>query len=110
MICANCKKQIYLSFGKSGSNGCYCEECAEKLGFFPKIATRPKNIQALTPVQHKVMHIHCDISKEFLNEYKAEIVNCLMEKVKERFKAYYSYGGNDVKSIIGQIAREVKDS
>lgn len=46
MICANCKKTINLSFGSSGLNGCYCEECAEKLGLFSKIETRPKNAKA----------------------------------------------------------------
>ncbi len=73
MICANCKKEIILSFGKSGLNGCYCEDCAESFGIFLNIETRPKNIQALTPEQHIIKHIHCDISQEFLKDYKAEI-------------------------------------
>lgn len=109
MICANCKKQINLSFSKSDLSGCYCKDCAEKLGFFPNIETRPKNIQALTPEQHIVKHIHCDISQEFLKEYKAEIVNYMTEKIKERFKTYYGYSGSDVKSIIEHIATEVKN-
>lgn len=58
MICANCKKEINLSFGASGFNGCYCEKCAKEMGFFPNIETRPKNIQVLTPEQHIVKHIH----------------------------------------------------
>ena len=31
MICANCKKEIDISFGQAFWNGCYCESCAKNL-------------------------------------------------------------------------------
>lgn len=68
MICANCKKEITLCFGKSGLNGCYCEVCAEKLGFFPKVEIRPKTIQAQMPGEYIIKHIGCDISQAFIDE------------------------------------------
>lgn len=83
MICIKCMRQITRSYGAPHLMGNYCEHCATLLGLTPEQINGAKKVV-----------IHCDITQNFLNEYKAEIERDTAAQVLDLLEHFNKKGDN----------------